>query len=279
VDLEVRSLDDLAPRDVSRLIRFGQICFGAALIGFGTASFVVRDFVAGRAPAWPAGVPGGQLWAYVSLMLFLWAGAQVIIGRHAVRGALLASALVFAWALLRQLPLAAADHGLGGAWTNLGKALALSGGSLGVAASFIWSKVSSAEVAELSEATERRARTLNLIGRCSLGAFLVLAGIQHFLFAQFVATLVPTWIPGAMFWTYFAGTALIAGGIGLVFPPTSRLAAMLIGAMIFTWLFVLHIPRGISMHDQNELTAVIEALAFSGIAWTLMARPRRATQP
>jgi uncharacterized membrane protein len=116
---------------------------------------------------------------------------------------------------------------------------------------------------------------MNVVGRCSLGAFLVLAGVQHFLFAQFVVTLVPTWIPGAMFWTYFAAVALIAGGVGIIFPPTSRLAAALVGAMIFIWLLVLHIPRGVSMHNQNEWTAAIEALAFSGIAFALVARQSR----
>jgi uncharacterized membrane protein len=183
--------------------------------------------------------------------------------------------MVGAWALLRHLPLVAVDRQLGAAWTNFGKALALSGGALGVGALVLWS-VASADGARTSH---RRAARLHLIARCSLGAFLVIAGIQHFLFAQFVATLVPAWIPGALLWTYFAGAALIAGGIGLVVPLTSRLAAALVGAMVFTWLLVLHIPRGIAMNDRNEWTAVLEALAFSGIAFALVARPERASHP
>ncbi|MDB4884350.1 MAG: DoxX [Gemmatimonadetes bacterium] len=253
------------------LARFGRSCFALALIAFGVTSFIAGDFVAGRAPAWPAGVGGGAWWAYFSGAVFVIAGLAILTGRHAVRAAFVSSALVFAWALLRHLPLVAADHGLGGAWTNLGKALALSGGALGIAASIMWTSAS----ADAREPSARHAATLNLIGRCSLGAFLLLAGIQHFLFAQFVATLVPAWIPGAMFWTYLAGVSLIAGGIGLAIPMTSRLAAALVGVMVFTWLLVLHIPRGISMNNQNEWTAVIEALAFSGIAFSLVARPRR----
>ena len=117
------------------------------------------------------------------------------------------------------------------------------------------------------------------MGRCSLGAFLVLAGIQHFLFPQFVMTLVPAWIPGPLFWTYFAGVSLIAGGVGLALPPTARLAAVFVGGMIFTWLLVLHIPRALAASGPgaatNEWTAVIEALAFSAVAFALVARPRR----
>lgn len=245
------------------LARFGRICFALALIAFAAASFVVGDFVAGRAPAWPAGMPGRMALVYASFVALSAAGVAIIRERHAVRGALVASAMILVWALLRQLPAAFADHQLGGAWTNLGKALALSGGAVGVAASALM---------ERPDVDARRAGMLHLVGRCSLGAFLLLAGIQHFLFTQFVATLVPAWIPGATFWTYVAAVALIAGGIGLVVPRTSRLAATLVGAMIFTWLLVLHIPRGIAMNDRNEWTAVVEALAFSGTAFALTAR-------
>ena len=253
------------------LARFGRRCFALSLVGFGVANFVAGDFVAGRAPAWPAGLPGRLVWAYFTGVLFITTGLRILHGRDAVRAALVASGMIAAWALLRHLPLVAADRQLGGAWTNFGKALALSGGALGVAALVLWSVASAAG----AEASDRNAARLHLIARCLLGAFLVIAGIQHFLFAPFVATLVPAWIPGASFWTHFAGAALIAGGVGLALPLTSRIAAALVGAMVFTWLLVLHIPRGIAMNNQNEWTAVLEALAFSGIAFALVARPQR----
>src|SRR5215472_11313433 len=34
-------------------------------------------------------------------------------------------------------------------------------------------------------------------------------GADHFVFAKFVATIVPAWIPWHEFWTYFVGVALI----------------------------------------------------------------------
>jgi uncharacterized membrane protein YphA (DoxX/SURF4 family) len=79
-----------------------------------------------------------------------------------------------------------------------------------------------------------------------------------------------------MFWTYFAGVALIAGGVGLIVPATTRLAALLSGAMVFVWLLVLHLPRALTIRDANEATAVFEALAVSGIAFLLFASgPKR----
>jgi uncharacterized membrane protein len=168
-----------------------------------------------------------------------------------------AGVLIAAWALSRNLSLALVDKSYGLAWTNLGKALALSGGAF-AAAGFI------------------------RVGRFCLGAFLASSGVQHFLFAVFVATLVPTWVPGAMFWTYFAGVALILGGVGMMLPPTARLAASLSGLMIFLWVLMLHIPLAMAApagRARNEWTAVFEALACSGIAFMVAAptTPRQKT--
>ena len=245
------------------IARVGRLCFAGALVGFAIANVLVGDFIPGRAPAWPAGMPGRLVFACATALLLLVAAVWIVRGARSIWPLVGVSATIVLWALLRQLPVALADHHLGGAWTSLGKALALAGGTLGVAASM--------RDAAGASGDERNAR-FDAVGRWSLGAFFLLAGIQHFLFAQFVKTLVPAWIPGAIVWTYIAGAALIASGVGLVLPPTRRIAAAMSGAMVLTWLFVLHIPRGVTMNNQNEWTAVVEALAFGGIAWAMVAR-------
>lgn len=75
-----------------------------------------------------------------------------------------------------------------------------------------------------------------------------------------------------MFWAYFAGTALIASGIGMIVRVKARLAATLLGAMILTWILILHIPRAIAdpySDVGNEWTSTLEALAKSGVAFIL----------
>lgn len=238
------------------LARLGRVFFGLSLIAFGIQQFLWGDFVPGRAPAWPASMPGRLVWAYASAIVLIAAGMAIVAEKKARLAGVTVAVMIFAWAALRNVPVAAADHNLGGAWTNLGKGLALTGGALAVAA--------------LSPAWTYVARVL-------LGAFLILCGIQHFLFPQFVKTLVPAWIPGALFWTYFAGVALIAGGIGLLLNRTARLAAALSGLMVFLWLLMLHIPRALAAPEaqrRNEWTAVVEAFAICGIAFALVRGPR-----
>ena len=248
------------------LTRLGRISVSLAFVAFGVANFIIGDFVAGRAPAWPPGVPGQLAWAYLSGIVFIGTGVCLATGRWTTRAALVTAGLIAVWALLRQIPFALADEQFGGEWTKLGKALAFSGGLVGVAGSFILASP------EASEEDIYRAWGMRAVGRLSLGAFLVASGVQHFLFAPFVATLVPAWIPNAMLWTQLAGAALITGGIGLVLAEASRLAATLVGLMVLSWVFVLHIPRALTMNTQNEWIAAIEALAVSGIALSLVQR-------
>ena len=239
---------------LEKLARLGRVFFGISLVAFGAQAFLWGDFVAGRAPAFPALWPGRVAFAAATGVVLILCGGAIAVGRKLRPAGLTVAALIFAWAFLRNIPVALADRIYGGAWTALAKGLALTGGGLAVAG---------------------LPRRWTFVARVCLGAFLISSGIQHFLFVPFVASLVPAWIPGPRFWTYFAGVALIMGGAGLVLPPTARLAGSLSGLMIFLWFVMLHIPRALAAADaasrRNEWTAVFEALAMSGIALVMAA--------
>lgn len=268
-----------------KLPSLGRGFFALALIAFGAQQYVFGDFVPGRAPAWPVGVPGRLAWAWLTGLTFIGTGAAVLaagvlhsgaLRRTAYTMAWVSGGLIAAWALLRHVPLILEDTQFGGAWTMFGKALTLSTGALAVATSL--------RVQGPPEDETGMDRRILLLGRVGLGAFMAAAGVQHFLWEEFVQTLVPTWIPGPLFWTYFAGVALIAAGIGLVVPATTRLAGTLAGLMVFSWLLMLHIPRAVAAQaapsSRNEWIAVFEALAVSGLALLLAASPvRRAGSP
>jgi hypothetical protein len=213
----------------------GRRLFGAGFLGF----------------AGLAALQGG-VWAYLTAAFFLVAGVLLVAVREPgrLRAAFLAlAAVVFVAFFLRSLPAALAEKQFDGAWFNVAKWLAYVGGLVAIAGLAPWA------------------------GRAALGAFFIVCGVQHFLLTSFVATLVPAWIPGALLWTYFAGVALIAAGVGLNFLPTARLAALLAGGMIITWIVILHIPRALAAAgvaaQREEWNSVFEALTFSGLAWFL----------
>jgi uncharacterized membrane protein YphA (DoxX/SURF4 family) len=156
----------------------------------------------------------------------------------------------------------AGDAFLSGEWTRAGKALTFVGGFLAIGATF--PKIRGARLSRFVNYE----RGFIVAGRICLGIFLVLTGIQHFMYTEFVASLIPSWFPGdAVVWTYFAGVCLISGGVGLFIPSTAPIAALLSGVMVFSWFWIVHLPR--TFVGVSDSIAIFEALAVSGIAFVL----------
>lgn len=68
-------------------------------------------------------------------------------------------------------------------------------------------------------------------------------GIQHFMYADFVASLVPTYFPARLFFAYFTGAAMFVAGVSLIINIKSRLAATLLGVMLLMFVLLIHIPK------------------------------------
>lgn len=99
---------------------------------------------------------------------------------------------------------------------------------------------------------------------------MILYGICHFLYTKYVSPLVPAWFPGGRtFWTYFGAVALIGSGMAIATGIKRKLAATLLGIMIFIWLIIIHIPLVFADpygRHSNSIISAFSALAFSAIA-------------
>jgi uncharacterized membrane protein len=251
--------------NAGRLTAVGRWFFAIALFGLGAEHFVFQEFVTGRAPTWPDGVPGKLFWVYGSGVLVMSAALLTLVQRWGRAAALGLGLLVFAWALVRHAPVVAADSLLAGSWTRAGKALTLFGGSFALAATLPPIRAATTGVlARFANATGPYLR----LGAICLGCFLIMGGLQHFRFTTFVVSLIPVWFPGnATWWTYFAGVALIAGGVGLLIPRTAPLAGLMSGLMVFSWFWIVHLTR--TLASVSDGIAVFEALAVAGIAFVI----------
>lgn len=250
---------------MTRILTFGRVCFGLGMVGLGLTHFAFRQFTTGRAPAWPASVPGGVAWAYVTGLVVIAIGVAIVFRWRPRSAAIVGVVMIAGWALLRHIPVLFQTPFLAGSWTQAGKALALIGGLSCIAA------------VSPTEWTLRRSRlssivngtdSLITVARVCLGIFFLITGTQHFIHTPFVASLIPTWFPGdAVRWTYFAGAALLAGGVGLLVRRSARIAGLLAGLMVFSWFWIIHLPR--AMVSVSDGIAVYEALAVAGIAFTI----------
>jgi uncharacterized membrane protein len=246
------------------LIRIGRWFFALALIAFGVQHLLYREFVTRVVLSWPPTLPGPPLAALVVGAVLVAAGVALLFGWRTREVGAACGVLLLASFVFLSLPVARADCRWCGQWTSALKTLALCGEAWIVAAT--------------ATASPGLRGMMSGAGRICFAAFLVLCGIQHFIWSGFVSSLVPVWMPYKMFWTYFAGIALVAAGIGIVVPRTRRLAGALTGIMIFSWVFMIHLPRAIHYLGQqkgNETTALFEAIAFSGMAFIIAATKGR----
>jgi uncharacterized membrane protein len=97
-------------------------------------------------------------------------------------------------------------------------------------------------------------KTLKLVprfGELLLALLMVFSGVMHFRFARGVATIMPSWMPRRLFWAYFTGTALMAAGISIVVRKQMRLAATLLGVMLFLFVLLIHVPSMVNSIVQK----------------------------
>jgi uncharacterized membrane protein YphA (DoxX/SURF4 family) len=244
----------------------GRLFFATAMVASGIQQLLTRDFVR-LVPPWPAWIPWHPFWACLVGIVLIGAGVAIGIGYRAREAAVVLGTMMILAILFLHLPKAAANPLVGFMWTNPTKALAMLGGVIILAGGL--------PDGDADSALARLFRKLMPLGPLFLAAFLILGGIQHFVYLDFVTKLVPSWVPAPQLWVYFTGTALIAGGVGILVPKTARLAATMTGIMILLWVVLLHIPRAVAdPHNAGETSGVFEALALSGVAFVLADRGR-----
>jgi hypothetical protein len=110
-----------------------------------------------------------------------------------------------------------------GPWTVTSELLALCG------ASFILPNVMPRD--ELISSTGNTVSSLATAGRFAFAISLVIFAIQHFIYARFIAALIPSWIPAHLFWAYFIGVAFVGAALAIAAKVQAKLAAVLLGTM------------------------------------------------
>jgi uncharacterized membrane protein len=249
------------------LIRAGRTFFAVGLIGIGLQHFQFGEFRPVILPEWPAGWQSFAPGAYITGLMLIIAGFIILLYKYAEKTCLLLAGFFFIFFLVFHFTFLVFFNPNSfhlGSWTNALKELAFSGGSLVMSGSFVNDKK-----AEFNKPIFSMLEKTIPAGVIFFSIMMIVFGIDHFIYTDFVASLVPSWIPGHVFWTYFAGIALIGSGVGMILKKTRSTVALLTGIMVLLWLILLHIPRAVAdphMDKGNEVTSVFEALAYGGVA-------------
>ena len=116
----------------------------------------------------------------------------------------------------------------------------------------------------------RHRRILLSLGPLCIAIPMAVFGADHLSDAKDVMQIVPAWISGRLFWTYFVGVCLIAAALSIVLKIQVRLSSMLLGSMLLAFVLLIHIPNAmVKPGDRFRWIYAARDLSFACGAFTL----------
>jgi uncharacterized membrane protein len=213
-------------------IGLGHGFFAIAAASLAILSLTYGDFApSGRSlPGW---IPWREAWVYLSALLLLAASAGLCFSRTALPSALTIGAYQAVWAVLGAPPILSKPLSIG-AWYGFCEAMT----SL-VGAWILYAMLRrQSRGSEMLIASERAVRVAQVL----FGLTCVFYGSSHFVYADYTAGMVPSWLPDRLGLAYLTGLGHLAAGIGIIVGILPRLAATLEAVMMSLFGLLVWVP-------------------------------------
>jgi uncharacterized membrane protein len=261
----------LQVRGTDKIVALAPLFFAAPMAVFASQHFTETKAVATLVPAW---MPGHLFWTYFVGTAVVAASLSIVLKKQARLAAILLAVMLILFELLLHIPDILAHPKNVFSWAFAFRDLAFSGGALAFAGAFGGTQTAIRK----TEGTN----FLVTLARIFLSVSAIFFGVEHFLHPNFMPAVdfdrsMPAWIPGAEFWSYFAGTVFVVAGVGLLANMKSRLAATCLGFVALLLILFVYLPilAASPLDIDNGLDFFVSTLAFSGAALLLAkAMPR-----
>jgi len=97
-------------------------------------------------------------------------------------------------------------------------------------------------------------------------------GAEHFTSAKFIAELVPKYMPGHLFWTYFVGVGLLAASLSIATKIQARWAGLCFGIMMFLFVAMMDLPGTLkNIHNRIIWALLCREMSFGAGGWMIAA--------
>ena len=230
----------------------GRVFLAISLFAFGLQQILYKGLIQGLelVPEW---LPGHAAWSYFTGLVLIVSSIGILTGKGRHVSAACLVVIFFLCLVLLHGPRLLAIYHDGTERTRAFETIALFGGAL-----FLLGIPFNSVAIQL--------------GRFFFAAALLIFGIDHFLFARFIAALIPAWIPMHLFLAYFTGLVFVIAAVSIALLWLPNLFSAAVGFMLFLWVLVLHLPR-VATHIRNgdEWNSFFVALATSGVAFLAIA--------
>ena len=215
-----------------RIVEFALASLAVAAVSLAVLTLTYGD-LAPLGQTMPAWVPGRGIWIYGAALLLLVAGAGLCLARTELLSLLTIGGYHAFWALTGIPPIVAKPLSVG-SWYGFCEALT---GLVGAWILYIllrWQRRGS----ELPVGSARTVRVVQVL----FGLICAFYGWSHFVYADYTASMVPTWLPDQLAFAYFTGLCHLAAGLGIVTGILPRLAAILETVMMSLFGLLVWVP-------------------------------------
>ena len=246
-----------------RIAGLGHGLFAIAAASLAIFSLAYGDFAPGQ--SFPAWIPGREIWVYGSAVVLLAASAGLCFSRTALPSALTIGAYQAVWAVTGVPPILSQPLSIG-SWYGFCEALTSLLGAWILYAMLRWQSRGS----QMPIASERAVRGARVL----FGLTCVFYGWSHFFYADYTASMVPTWLPDGLGFAYFTGLGHIAAGIAIMVGILPRLAATLEAIMMSSFGLLVWVPSLVAQPrpkwagtPQNQWSELVVTLLLAASAW------------
>lgn len=107
---------------------------------------------------------------------------------------------------------------------------------------------------------------LPVAGKYMFAIPMAIFGIFHFMNANGMAGMVPSYMPGGTLWVYLTGAALVAAAVAIIIGKRAKMASQLLGLMLLLFALLIHLVAVMNGSDSS-MPSLLKDVALAGGAW------------
>jgi uncharacterized membrane protein len=245
---------------VDKIMPVGRLCFAIPMAVFGSEHLTATADIARLVPRW---IPAHTFWVYLLGVAFICAALSITV---LVQARLEAALLGMTWLIfvfVIDIPAVMANPHNRFFWALALRQLAFSGGAFAFA-------ISPRSRRAGQPSSVRSISAWTAFPRFFVGIPSLFYGVEHLLHPAYVPgiplqKLIPEWIHGRIFLSYFVGVILILAGVCLLINKRTRTAATFLGLTVLLTVLWIYLPMFLAApRDVRALNYFFDTLLFCG---------------
>ena len=104
-------------------------------------------------------------------------------------------------------------------------------------------------------------KNLNNISRIVYAIPMLVFGLMHFAFANNMAGMVPSYIPGGVLWVYLTGAGLVLAAASFIIHKWTKLSGLLLALLLLSFILTIHLP-GMMGGNHMAMTGLLKDLGL-----------------